>query len=290
MIKRERRIGWIVFAAVLAIAFIIERRLPVWPSPEFGGALRNWSVTVGELAHISLASTIWFNWCGWLLLLAPILLWPKRNRSKPLFLITLLMSAFALTIWQARWSYFFVLVFAMLVPQILSVLRKPLIAATVFTVALFPIAQAWDRAFADEELARRTETKIEQFELRAISSQIDGPFIAPWWFSPAVSYWSRQAGVGGSSHESIQGIVETANFFEAQDAEKAIQIIDRHDVTWIVSYDADRLAQNSAQILGNSVPKNAWCYLLDRRPGEVPSFLRLIAQTGHFKLFRAEKS
>src|SRR5438552_8301525 len=290
MMKRERRMGWIVFAVVPAVAFIIERRMPAWPNWEFGGALRNWSATVGELAHVSLASTIWFNWCGWLLLLAPILLWPKWNRNTPLFLIALLITGFALTIWQARWSYFFVLVFAMLVPQILSVLRKPLIAATVFIAALFPITQAWDRAFADEELARRAETKIEQSELRAISSQIDGPFIAPWWLSPAVSYWSRQAGVGGSSHESIQGIVETANFFEAQDAEKAIQIIDRHDVTWIVSYDADRLAQNSAQILGSPVPKNAWCYLLDRRASEVPPFLRLIAQTGHFKLFRAEKS
>jgi len=289
-VKRERRTGWIVFAAVLAIAFLIERRFPAWPSREFGGALRNWSATVGELAHVSLASTIWFNWCGWLLLLAPILLWPKQNRNTPLFLITLLMSAFALTIWQARWSYFFVLVFAMLVPQILSVLLKPFIAATVFIAALFPIAQAWDRAFADEELARRAETKIEQFELRAISLQIDGPFIAPWWFSPAISYWSRQAGVCGSSHESILGIVETAKFFEAQNAKEVMQIIDRHNIIWIVSYDADRVAQNSAQVFGLATPKNAFCYLLDRRPSEVPPFLRLIAQTGHFKLFRPEKS
>src|SRR5438067_12197510 len=220
MMKRERRIGWIVFAAVLAIAFIIERRIPVWPSREFGGALRNWSATVGELAHISLANTIWFNWCGWLLLLVPILLWPKRNRNTPLFLIAVLISAFTLTIWQARWSYFFVMIFAMLVPQILSLLRKPLIAASVFTVALFPIAQAWDHAFADEELARRAGNKIEQLELRAISSQIDGPFIAPWWFSPALCYWSRQPGVAGSSHESIEGIIETAKFAETTIAEE----------------------------------------------------------------------
>jgi len=289
MMKRERRIGWIVFAAVLAIAFIIERRIPVWPTREFGGALRNWSATVGELAHVSLASTIWFNWCGWLLLLVPILLWPKRNRNTPLFLGALLISTFALTIWQARWSYFFVMIFAMLVPQILSVLRKPLIAATVFIVALFPIAQAWDQAFADEELARRAENKIEQRELRAISSQIDGAFIAPWWFSPALSYWSRQPGVGGSSHESIGGIVETAKFFETQNAGKAKQILDRCNVRWVVSYDADRVAQNSAQILGNPVPRNALCYLLDRRASEVPPFLHLIAQTGRFKLFRPEK-
>jgi MFS family permease len=289
MMKRERRIGWIVFAAILAIAFIVEQRIPVWPGREFGGALRNWSTTVGELAHVSLASAIWFNWCGWLLLLAPILLWPKRNRSTPLFLIALLISAFALTIWQARWSYFFVMIFAMLVPQILSVLRRPLIATTIFIIALFPIAQAWDHLFADEELARRTENKIEDRELRAISSQIDGVFIAPWWFSPALSYWSGQPGVGGSSHESIGGIVETAKFFETQNAEEAKQIVDRDNVKWIVSYDADRVNQNSAQILGKPAPKDALSYLLDRRPSEVPSFLRLMAQTGRFKLFRAEK-
>jgi MFS family permease len=289
MMKRERRIGWIVFAAILAIAFIIEQRIPLWPGREFGDALRNWSTTVGELAHVSLASTIWFNWCGWLLLLAPILLWPKRNRSTPLFLIALLMAAFALTIWQARWSYFFVMIFAMLVPQILSVLRKPLIATTIFIIALFPIAQAWDHLFADEELARRSENKIEQRELHAISSQIDGVFIAPWWFSPALSYWSGQPGVGGSSHESIGGIVETAKVFETQDAEETKQILDLQNVKWIVSYDADRVIQNSAQILAKPVTQDAFGYLLDRRPSEVPSFLRLVAQTGHFKLFRAEK-
>ena len=290
MMKRERRIGWIIFAAVLAIAFIIERRIPAWPGGEFGGALKHWSVTVGELAHVSLASTIWFNWCGWLLLLAPILLWPKWNRKTPLFLIGLLMAAFALTIWQARWSYFFVMIFAMLVPRILSVLSKPLIAPAIFIVALFPIAQSWDHLFADEELARRAENKIEQSELREVSSQIDGAFIAPWWYSPALSYWSRQPGVGGSSHESIGGIVETAIFFDTQDTKKAKQILDRNNVSWIASYDADRVAQNSEQILGAPVSKDALCYLLDRRTSEVPPFLLLIAQTGHFKLFRVEKS
>jgi hypothetical protein len=101
---------------------------------------------------------------------------------------------------------------------------------------------------------------------------------------------SKVQRVGGSSHESIQGIVETAKFFEAQDAEEAMQILHQHNVTWIVSYDAHRVAQNSAQILGNPVPKNAGCYLLDRRPSEVPTFLRLSAQTARFKLFRGEKS
>jgi hypothetical protein len=182
------------------------------------------------------------------------------------------------------------MIFAMLVPQILSALRTPLIATTIFITALFPIAQSWDRLFADEELARRAENKNEQLELRAMSSQIDGVFLAPWWFSPALSYWSRQAGVGGSSHESIGGVVEIAKLFETQNAEVAKQLLDRLKVRCIISYDADRLAQNTAQILGHPVPPNAFCYLLDRRASEVSPFLRLIAQTGHFKLFRTEKS
>src|SRR2546423_88777 len=48
LLIRERRIGWIVFAAILAIACMVERRIPHWPSREFTGALRNWSGTIGE--------------------------------------------------------------------------------------------------------------------------------------------------------------------------------------------------------------------------------------------------
>ncbi|PYI74738.1 MAG: hypothetical protein DMF04_12095 [Verrucomicrobia bacterium] len=52
MMKTERRSGWIVFFAILAVAFALERRLPAWPSREFAGALKNWSATVGELTHV----------------------------------------------------------------------------------------------------------------------------------------------------------------------------------------------------------------------------------------------
>jgi hypothetical protein len=283
---RERRIGWIVFGAITAIAFMVERRIPQWPSREFAGALRNWSATIGELSHVSLGNPIWFSWCGWLLLLVPILFWPKGDRRMPWFLKALLIASFGLTIWQARWAYFFVMIFAMALPELLLVVRKPIFAIAIFIIALFPIAQSWDRLFADEELARRTENNLEMIEAHAIASRCDGPFLAPWWFSPAFAYWSRQPGVGGSSHESIGGVVESARFFGTQDTEKAAQILNRHNVRWVVAYDADRVARNSAQILEYPISQNAFCYLLDRRPTEVPPFLRLIAQTGHFKLFR----
>jgi len=37
---RERRAGWIVFVAILVIAFIVERRIPQWPSRQFAGTLQ----------------------------------------------------------------------------------------------------------------------------------------------------------------------------------------------------------------------------------------------------------
>ena len=287
LLIRERRIGWIVFAGILAVAFMIERRIPHWPRREFAGALRNWSGTIGELSHVSLENPIWFGWCGWLVLFVPLLFWPIRDRSTPWFLKALLIATFGLTIWQARWAYFFVMIFAMTLPELLLVLRKPILAAAIFTIALFPIAQSWDGMFTDEELVRRMENRVEMVELHAIASQCDGPFLAPWWFSPALSYWSRQPGVGGSSHEAIEGVVESAKFFGTLNAEEAAQISKRHNVTWVIAYDADRLARNSAPILEHPVSPNAFCYLLDRRPSEVPPFLQLMAQTGGFKLFRA---
>jgi MFS family permease len=283
---RERRIGWIVFAAILALALMIEQRIPQWPNREFALTLKNWSGSVGELSHVSLGDPIWFSWCGWLVLLGPMLFWPKRDRTMPWFLKALFITTFGLTLWQARWAYFFVMIFALALPELLSVVRKPVFAAALFIVGLFPIAQSWDRMFTDEESARRTENNLEMLEIHAIASRCDGPFIAPWWFSPALSYWSRQPGVGGSSHESIAGVVESAKVFGTQTAEEVAQVLKRDDVNLVIAYDGDRLARNSELILGYPISPNAFCYLLDRRPSQLPPFLRLIAQTGRFKLFR----
>lgn len=288
--SRQRGMGWIVFAVILGTGFLVERRIPHWPSPAFGAALKNWSGTIGELSHVSLGNPIWFGWCGWLLLLAPILFWRRRDTIIPAFLIALLVATFALTIWQARWAYFFVIIFALALPEILSLVRRPMIAVLIFATGLFPIAQSWDRRFEEQNLAQEAENRMEQIELRAIASHLDGPFLAPWWFSPALSYWSRQAGVGGSSHESIRGIVETAKFFATENAQELTELVRRLNVSWIVVYDPERVAHNSSQILGRVVSKNASCYFLDYRALEAPRVLQLTAQTGHFKLFRVSQS
>ena len=281
----HRRIGWIAFMAIISIALTIERRIPWPPGSEVLTGLKNWSGTIGELAHVPWASTIWFQWCGWLLLLTPILFWRIRA-NRQWFMTVLLIATFLLTIWQARWSYFFTLLFAFIAPQILGALGNPIVASISFIIALFPIAQAWDRTFSDEERARRSENRIELIELHDLAQTVDGPFIAPWWFSPALSYWSRQPAVAGSSHESVSGIIDSAKFFAADDNETARAICDRLGVIWVLSYDSQRLAQNTAGILGATIAPRAMVYVLDRNPTNAPPFLHLSSQTGRFKSYR----
>jgi hypothetical protein len=92
--------------------------------------------------------------------------------------------------------------------------------------------------------------------------------------------------VAGSSHESIPGIVDTALFYSAEDPAKAREILQRHDVRFVIAYDADRTAQTAGQVLGRPAGEHAVCYVLDRAPAMSPGFLVLAAQNPAGKLFR----
>jgi len=111
-------------------------------------------------------------------------------------------------------------------------------------------------------------------------------FLAQWWLSPQIAYWSRQPAVAGSSHESLPGIAESARFFVSQDWQTARQVLQNHSVTWLIIYDPERAAENSAAILGLPTPQMPVCVILDRTPSRAPPFLSFSAQTGAGKLYR----
>jgi hypothetical protein len=132
---------------------------------------------------------------------------------------------------------------------------------------------------------RRVEVELHEWATTMISARTQ-PFLAPWWLSPAMAYWSGQPGVAGSSHESLPGIVDSARFFLAQDPAGARQILARHRVSLVVAYDADRVTANSAAILGAAAPAQTLARILDRTPAQAPSFLELTSQNGSAKLFQ----
>ena len=296
---RDRRAGWILFAAIIAIAFAIERRVPSFAILESTGHFKNWARTIGELAHVSPMNPVWLNWCGYLLFVAPVLMWtsfrtPKNGapggRALPIYV--LLVTTYLLTVWQARWGYFFVLIFALALPALLVPIKSGAAVWIAFVLSMFPILRDWDeRLWPNEaQLASRMERRIESAQIRDLSLSLRSPevhpFLAPWWLSPSIAYWSGQPGVAGSSHESLDGIEESARFFLSENLQEAREILAKRHVAWVFAYDSDRVAQNSAAILNEPLPRESLCRVLDRTPSHAPRFLVFSAQTSACKLYR----
>ncbi len=165
-----RRAGWLCFALVIVIALLIERRIPSFSIVYSNPLFQNWAHTIGELTHISPANPIWLRWCGYLLLVTPFLVWfsvaKTRHKSEltpPPFVLVLLVATYVLTIWQARWGYFFVLIFALALPRLLEPIKSRGAVWIAFFLSIFSILRDWDeRLWPNEaELALRVEQRDE---------------------------------------------------------------------------------------------------------------------------------
>ena len=299
LLAKSRRAGWFCFVLAVAIALLIEQRIPSLSVFHSAAIFKNWASTIGELAHVSPANPIWLRWCGYFLLLTPVLIWItiSRNRTRseramPWFVPVILLATYALTIWQARWGYFFVLIFALALPALLAPIKLRGAVWTAFALSIFPILRDWDeRLWPNEtQLARRLEQRYEAAQIRDLALNLQStetrPFLAPWWLSPSIAYWSGQPGVAGSSHESLSGIEDSARFFLCEDSQKAREILKKREVAWVLAYDTDRVAQNSASILNQPMPARPLCRVLDRTPGHAPPFLLFSAQNATCKLYR----
>jgi len=288
------RAGWICFAAILAIALLIERRVPSISIFHSAEIFENWTRTIGELVHVSPANPIWLRWTGYLLLVAPLLIWLglRKGTLLPPTVLALLVATCGLTIWQARWAYFFVLLFAVALPVLLEPIKSRTAVWIAFVMSIVPILRDWDtKLWPDEaEYVRRIEQRNESMQLRDLALNLQSsenrPFVAPWWLSPSIAYWSGQPGVAGSSHESLSGIADSARFFLAEDWRSAREILENRKVTWVITCDSEPVAKNSSAILKRAVPPRPLCYVLDRTPAQVPRFLVFSAQNGIGKLYR----
>ena len=298
LLGRDRRAGWILFATIIVIALLIERRVPSVAIVESNPSFENWARTIGELAHLSPLDPVWFRWCGFLFLVAPFLIWRciRTRDGAPglhaLAVYVLLIATYFLTIWQARWGYFLVLLFALALPALLAPIKSRVAVWTAFGLSIFPILRDWDQKLwpNEEQLASRVEKRIESAQIRELALSVRSseahPFLAPWWLSPSIAYWSGQPGVAGSSHESLQGIEDSAQFFLSEDLRRAREILQKRRAAWIFVYDSNRVAQNSAAIVNERVPLHPLCRVLHRTPSQAPPFLIFSAQNAACKLYR----
>ncbi|MEP6937621.1 MAG: hypothetical protein ABI871_06085 [Chthoniobacterales bacterium] len=292
----HRRVGWIILSVVVMVAAIIERRIFQFAVFPPGSIAENWARSIGELAPVRITDLIWLRWFGYFILLAPALtvmaIW-KRRRI-PGLPLALLFATFALTVFQARWAYSFAVLFVLTIPILLAGVKSRAVVWTIAAISFLPILREWDERCWPNELRRTQDTvrRLEAVQLREVALRLravdPGPFLAPWWLSPAIAYWSVQPGVAGSSHESLPGIEKSARFMIADDMSAAREVLCRQKVTSVIAYDAQRVSSNSAALLGIRAPQSALISVLDRAPTGAPPFLRLSYQSGVCKLYRFE--
>jgi hypothetical protein len=282
----------IVFLIVLAAALCWEG----WPTISYDPAFARWAKNIGELRGVT--PLVLLGWGGGMVVGAPAFLilgyWRQRD---PMFLLWLgiLLLVGGLTFVHGRWAYFFVLVLAMSLPWALSAFRSSAFAGMLFIVSLWPVASAWENTlYPDDTTFRaRVENLADAVALRDAAIHItflpDRGVLAPWWFSPAVVWWSGQSAVGGSSHQSLPGISDSARFYLETDPHVAESILRKRKVGHVIAYEPDRVEGNSAQILGTVPSPDAMGRILYSSPKSAPHFLEPIYSNRFFRVFRVRE-
>ncbi len=313
--------------AAIVLVLLVATFVDGWRSPVPDAVVLKyfplWSRTIGELQSMPPWSPALFRWVSGLLLLSPALLgWLALRRDASggggtsdrrcaSFWLVLLLATWALACWQARWGYFFALVFVMSLPwQLLALARlaerlwRPKCEAVtrrfvlaLFAASLWPVGAEWaDRLGCSpagkEGLALRYEQREDNLALYDVAQQLAGPrrlpVLAPWWLSPALAYWSRQPCVAGSSHESLAGIVDTALFYTSEDPVAALAILARRRAACVVAYEPSRVLQTSAAILGKPIRgegEGMMAFTLYNHPRRPPEGLQLVYSNGAFRVF-----
>jgi hypothetical protein len=285
--KTTARIGPLVaFLGILAVALFIDG----WRAAGFHPSFARWALNIGELRSAGWGGI--FSWCGWLLALTPALLvwrWIQGRERLCWLWLALVVVTSGLSLYHARWGYFLALVFSMSLPWVLPALRKPWLVWTVFLISLWPVAAEWDRRLypSDEAFRSRVENIADAVALReaalSLRDRPAGGVVAPWWFCPAIVWWSGQSCVGGTSHQSLPGIVESCEFYLAELPDP--EFLQKRKVVYILVYEADRLISNSEQILGRSATGPTIAERLYAAREETPVGLKKIFANRFFKAY-----
>src|SRR5262249_42236545 len=150
-----------------------ERRVPSLSIFTSDSIFKNWSRSIGELVSVGLTDPIWFRWTGYLIVVIPLLFWQsfRKQIAPPVFVAVLLVATFGLTIWQARWAYFFVMILVIALPALLEPIRPRAAVWCALVLSIFPILRDWDdRLWPNESaLAVQVEHRVESVQLREIA-------------------------------------------------------------------------------------------------------------------------
>ena len=276
-----------LFSGILLAAFWIDG----WRAAAFHPAFERWALNIGELRRAGMG--VIFSWCGWLVVAAAaILAWrAARGAGRICGLFAgLLILLGALCLWHARWGYFLAIVFAISLPWLLAAFRWRWLGTVILLISLWPVAAEWEGMLypKGEAFQSRIEKMADAVALReaalAIQNLPEGGVLAPWWFCPAIVWWSGQPCIGGSSHQSLPGILDSCGFYLSTDDAAALDQLRQRQVRYVFAYEPDRVISNSDQILGE---KSNGSTLAERLyKNSPPPWLDPLFQNRFFRVYR----
>ncbi len=79
-----------------------------------------------------------------------------------------------------------------------------------------------------DRVAQRNESEQLRDMALILQSSEDHPFLAPWWLSPEIAYWSNGAWLA-ASHESLP---DGAVRLSAKIGERPVKLLENHKVAW----------------------------------------------------------
>ena len=257
---KNERVHWLLAVLLLVgIGHWVDGISVVLPSAMWNEALGRWGGTVGELQHLQHLSDLCSGTGLLLWLTLPALVVSgMRGERLAFWWLALLALLGTLTVWQIRWSPYCVLAFVGSLPWILALGSAYWPQFGAFVLSLLPLERAWEQTiFVSPTVAQRRHIdRAEWISARYCAERMRSdavePFIAAWWLSPALAYWSKQPGVAGSSHEGISGIMDSARFFLSTNPVEAREILEARSVRIVVASDSLRIVENASALLGRT--------------------------------------
>ena len=178
----------------------------------------------------------------------------------------------------------------MSLPWALAAFRWRWLAAAILLISLWPVAAEWEGMLypRGEAFQARIEKMADAVALReaalAIQKLPEGGVLAPWWFCPAIVWWSGKPCVGGTSHQSLPGIVDSCRFYLETDDAAALDQLRQRQVRYVVAYEPDRVISNSSQILGEKPAAHSLAERLYKN--SPPAELERIFENRFFRVYR----
>jgi hypothetical protein len=286
-LNRRKEQPWFLggIALVLAIQGVTEGYHLQSLSRLDSTQLMPWFQTIGELRPLGFREFLLIFTPFTLLI--PFLFWDfaRRNALKREVILWTILTVFILgaSLLQRRWMYFAGIPLLFLIGRWVSLLSLPIQVGFRLLFLAACLAGGWKIGWnpnAEPPLASEARRLCE-------SIKTPGAILAPWWISPSLLYYSGQPIVSSSSHESIEGILDSALFFTAHHWPEALSLLDSRQVRWVVVYDSERLIENSRQVLQEksntpvmgTVAGKLWSTL------GVPTSLQLRTATPNLRLY-----